>query len=133
VRGVALLEGVGNVFEEDQAEDDVFVVGGVHVAAEFVRGLPEGLLEAEVGAVLGLFVRIGLFAARHARVGSSSERERSDILSGLITCQGTDEAEGAEEESARGGNSTCYDGNLFVDNMQFLPRPRPKNGAGPGN
>ena len=62
--GVALLEGVGNVFEEDEAEDDVLVVGGVHVAAKLVGGLPEGLLEAEVGAVLGglLFV----FFARHA-------------------------------------------------------------------
>jgi hypothetical protein len=55
---MALLEGVGNVFEEDEAEDDVLVVGGVHVAAELVGGLPEGLLEAEVGAVFGglLFV-----------------------------------------------------------------------------
>ena len=49
--GVALLEGVGDVFEEDEAKDDVLVVGSVHVAAELVGGLPESLLEAEVGAV----------------------------------------------------------------------------------
>ena len=29
---VALLEGVGDVLEEDQAEDDVLVLGGVHAA-----------------------------------------------------------------------------------------------------
>jgi hypothetical protein len=31
--GVLRLEGVGDVLEEDQAEDDVFVFGGVHAAA----------------------------------------------------------------------------------------------------
>ena len=35
-----LLEGVGDVLEEDQAEDDVLVLGGVHVAAELV-GQPQ--------------------------------------------------------------------------------------------
>ncbi len=61
---VALLEGVGDVFEEDEAEDDVFVVRGVHVAAELVGGLPESLLEAEVGAVFRCFL-FAFFAARH--------------------------------------------------------------------
>ena len=51
------LEGVGDVFEEDQAEDDVLVLGGVHVAAQLVGGLPELLLEAEIGAVGLLFGR----------------------------------------------------------------------------
>jgi hypothetical protein len=32
-RGVALLEGVGDVFQEEQAEADVLVLGGVHAAA----------------------------------------------------------------------------------------------------
>ena len=40
-RGVLLLEGVGDVLEEDQAEDDVLVLGGVHVAAQGVGHLPE--------------------------------------------------------------------------------------------
>jgi hypothetical protein len=46
---VVLLERVGDVLEEDKAEDDVLVLGRVHVAAEFVRGEPELGFEAEVG------------------------------------------------------------------------------------
>ena len=38
--GVLLLEGVGDVLEEDQAEDDVLVLGGVHVGAQHVGGVP---------------------------------------------------------------------------------------------
>ena len=38
---VLLLEGVGDVLEEDQAEDDVLVLGGVHAAAQRVGHLPE--------------------------------------------------------------------------------------------
>ena len=47
--GVLLLEGVGDVLEEDQAEDDVLVLGRVHVVAQRVGGRPELRLEAEVG------------------------------------------------------------------------------------
>ena len=43
------LEGVGDVLEEDQAEDDVLVLGRVHVVAQRVGGGPELGLEAEVG------------------------------------------------------------------------------------
>src|SRR5262249_46255684 len=46
-----LLEGVGDGLEEDEAEDDVLVLGGFHVPAELVRSLPELLLEAESGTV----------------------------------------------------------------------------------
>ena len=49
------LEGVGDVLEEDQAEDDVLVLGRVHVVAERVGGRPELGLEAEVGPVLAAF------------------------------------------------------------------------------
>ena len=55
--GVLRLEGVGDVLEEDQAEDDVLVLGRVHVVAQRVGGRPELGLEAEVGggvAVLDL-------------------------------------------------------------------------------
>jgi hypothetical protein len=34
--GVLLLEGVGDVLEEDEAEADVLVLGGVHTAAQRV-------------------------------------------------------------------------------------------------
>ncbi len=40
----ALVEGVADVLEEDQAEDDVLVLGGVHRRAQLVGGGPEGLL-----------------------------------------------------------------------------------------
>src|SRR5437879_6282762 len=53
--GVLGLEGVGDVLEEDETEDDVLVLGRVHVVAPRVRGGPELGLEAEVGGgvVLG--------------------------------------------------------------------------------
>ena len=35
------LDGVGDVFEEDEAEDDVLVFRRVHVVAELVGGKPE--------------------------------------------------------------------------------------------
>jgi hypothetical protein len=36
-----LLEGVGNVLEEDQTQDDVFVFGSVQVTPELIRRRPE--------------------------------------------------------------------------------------------
>lgn len=66
--GVALFEGVRNVFEEDQAEDDMLVIGGVHIAAKLVGSLPESLFETEVGTVFRRFFG-AVFAARHAREG----------------------------------------------------------------
>jgi hypothetical protein len=47
--GVQFLEGVGDVLEEDQAEDDVLVLGGVHAAAQRVGHLPEFGFVADVG------------------------------------------------------------------------------------
>ena len=44
--GASLLESVRDVLEEDEAEDDVLVLGGVHVVAEGVGHAPE------VGAVV---------------------------------------------------------------------------------
>jgi enoyl-CoA hydratase/carnithine racemase len=38
--GVLLLEGVGDVLEEDQPEDDMLVLGGVHAAAQGVGHPP---------------------------------------------------------------------------------------------
>ena len=35
------LEGVGDVLQEEQAEDDVLVLGGIDLAAKRVGGLPE--------------------------------------------------------------------------------------------
>jgi hypothetical protein len=66
--GVLGLEGVRDVLEEDQAEDDVLVLGGVHVVAEGIRRLPQLGLEAQVGA--------GIWLARTSR-GSLPPRHRS--------------------------------------------------------
>ena len=46
-RGVLFLERVGDVFEKNQAEDDVLVFAGIHVAAELFSGGPKGRLETE--------------------------------------------------------------------------------------
>jgi hypothetical protein len=56
---VLFLKGVGDVLEEDQAEDDVLVLGGVHAAAEGVGHLPELGFAAHrcaAGAFAGLLV-----------------------------------------------------------------------------
>ena len=48
---VALLEGVGDVLQEDQTEHDVLVLGGVHVVPQLIGGGPERGLEPEVRAI----------------------------------------------------------------------------------
>src|SRR5690606_9735864 len=50
---VAILECIGDVLEEDQAEDNVLVLSGVHVVAELVGCLPQRALEAEVTSATG--------------------------------------------------------------------------------
>ena len=70
------LEGVGDVFEEDQAEDDVLVFRRVHVVAELVGGEPELGFEAEVGALcVGLFFSSGFFG-HSCRVNSAKPDRR---------------------------------------------------------
>jgi hypothetical protein len=44
-----LLEGVGDVLQEDEAEHHVLVFGRIHRAAEGICCLPEAGLETEVG------------------------------------------------------------------------------------
>ena len=50
--GVFGLERVRDVFEKNQAEHDVLVLGRIHVAAEFVGSEPELGFEADVGGVI---------------------------------------------------------------------------------
>ena len=61
----ALGEGVGDVLEEDQAEDEVLVLGGVHGAAELVGRAPED--RVQFGCGLGARQRrlVRLFARWH--------------------------------------------------------------------
>ena len=57
-QGVHLLEGVGDVLQEDEAEDDVLVLGRVHRAAERIGHAPKLGLVAGRGALsLGLRAR----------------------------------------------------------------------------
>jgi len=60
--GALRLEGQRDVLEEDQAEGDVLVVGGLEVLAQLVGGLEELRLEAEGGAVVGRSLRGGLWS-----------------------------------------------------------------------
>ena len=69
--GVLLLEGVGDVLQEDQAEHDVLVLGGVHVGAERVGGLPQLPLKSEIGSVGAL-----IHAFTSICVFSCSEKNR---------------------------------------------------------
>ena len=61
-RGVLLFERVGNVLQEQQAEADVLVLGGVHAAAQRVGHLPELGFVADggaAGAVARLLLVVG--------------------------------------------------------------------------
>jgi hypothetical protein len=60
-----LLEGVGDVLEEDQAEDDVLVLRGVEVATQLVGCLPE--------------------TERYAHVTAGQQREAADLLELAVT------------------------------------------------
>ena len=72
-QGVVFLEAVGDVLEEDEAQDDVLVLGGVHVVAQLVSGEPELLLKAEVGGGVGL----GRCFTRH---GAEGRRNRWNAI-----------------------------------------------------
>ena len=43
--GTALIKSVSNVLEEDDSEDDVFVLGSIHRATELVGGFPKSIFE----------------------------------------------------------------------------------------
>jgi hypothetical protein len=42
------IKGVGNVFQKDEAEDDVLVLGGIHAGPKLIGCGPESLLEVLV-------------------------------------------------------------------------------------
>jgi hypothetical protein len=82
--GVMLVEGVGDVLEEDQAEDDVLVFCRVHVVAELVGGEPELGLEAEVGAGVRGLPGAGLLRVRRFRRGARACGAREPRERGLM-------------------------------------------------
>ena len=64
---VCLLEGVGDVFQEQQAEHNVFVLGGVHAAAQHVGHAPQIRFVPGRGALIAR-LRLWLLwsSSRHA-------------------------------------------------------------------
>lgn len=62
---MSLLKGIGNVFEENETESHMLILGRVHVAAHLIGRLPELLLKAEVGAVGGLDCRFVCSRSHH--------------------------------------------------------------------
>jgi hypothetical protein len=48
---VHFLEGIGDVFQKDQPQDDVLVFRRVHIVAHLVGGEPEFGLETEIRPV----------------------------------------------------------------------------------
>ena len=88
---VLLLERVGDVLEEDEAEHHVLVLGRVHVAAHLVGRGPELLLEAEGLAVAVLLDGLSPFTtsthqsstARNAIIEPSSARLANGMLGRL--------------------------------------------------
>ena len=84
---VVFLEGVGDVFEEDEAEDDVLVFRRVHVVTELVGGEPELGLEAEVGGGVGLGGCFGFGGHLVERVGCHWPRELLAMLQVVETAQ----------------------------------------------
>jgi len=63
---MVFVEGIGDVLEENEAEDDVLVLRRVHVVAQLVCGQPQLGLEPEGGSRL-LGLRGGF--ARHMGLG----------------------------------------------------------------
>ncbi|MCY1463056.1 hypothetical protein D9M71_809000 [compost metagenome] len=49
--GAAPSEAVRDVLEKDQAEDDVFVFGGIHVGAHFIGGGPQSFFQVLQGTI----------------------------------------------------------------------------------
>src|SRR5215469_1428480 len=62
---VLFLESVGNVLEEDQTEDDVLVLGRVHIGSELVCRGPELRFEAKVGTPVAPRFSLTLRWSRH--------------------------------------------------------------------
>ena len=87
--GAVFLEGVGDVLEEDETEDNVLVLRRVHVVAELVGSEPELGLEPEVGGGVGVLCH-GIPIAGHCKwpgpaVAMSVRRWRCRSTPGTVT------------------------------------------------
>jgi hypothetical protein len=59
-----LLEGIGDVLEENESEDDMLVLGSVHAAAQRIGSAPELRFKVDAGAGSVGCVRVACFAGR---------------------------------------------------------------------
>ena len=102
--GVLLLEGIGDVLQEDQAEDHVLVLGRVHVAAERVGGLPQFALEAKICPIRAVCGH--LFPPISGMVSSISNRRMPWPASG--TAPSANSWSQTMTDSSRGNNSWTH-------------------------
>jgi len=77
--GAVFLEGVGDVFQENQPEDDVLVFRCIHVVSQLVSSEPELGLEADVGS--GVFRRGFLFCSHVRKLSEAIGRESVHVSS----------------------------------------------------
>src|SRR5207244_1651927 len=68
--GMLRLESIGDVFEEDEPESHMLVLGRIHVVAERIRGRPKLGFEAKQRAIIPC-ARCGAFS-RHASSPSTT-------------------------------------------------------------
>ena len=79
--GVMFVEGIGDVLEKDQAEDDMLVFRSVHVVAQLVGGEPELGFKAEVGVGFGFLCSFG----HRAPIGFFLEVAHANVRQEKIT------------------------------------------------
>ena len=69
----AFLKGVGDVLEEDEAKDDVLVLGGIHAAPQGIGHAP---IVGLVACILGFIVRGSNLVSASSRCHSSSSHTK---------------------------------------------------------
>ena len=67
------FKAVGDVLEEDKAEDDVLIFRCIHIAAQLVRGKPELRFKANVG---GVAILCGGLGTGHESAENSRRRRK---------------------------------------------------------
>jgi hypothetical protein len=58
---IFFFKSIGDVFEKDQTQHNVFVLGCIHILAQLIRRFPEGLFQGLVALVFGHIVPVRWF------------------------------------------------------------------------
>ena len=82
---VLFLEAVGDVFEENQPQHHIFVFRGVHIPAQYARGVPYLFFKADVG---GCFFSHCFSPIRFDTSGQYSKLYQYNYIGCRIKCQG---------------------------------------------